>query len=338
MTTVVAVAAVSAALIAIHSLIKSLNFGIEIETVGKTREEVANAIQSIVGGSVIHVGTPVCYDPWHVIAADGRTWKVVRDSSLDTVPAELQAEVVSPILAYGDIDTLQEIVRAIRKIGSRSTPTDKCGIHIHIDAARFTVKAVKNLLTMAKGWEPWIFQAIQIADCRKGYCKTVNDEMYDRISRIASTHSAVGCKESRTLNRAWYGYENTVPGHYDQSRYHGVNLHNIWFRGTVEFRYFNGTLHAGKVKSYVQFCLAMSAKAILSNGAKKITKTFNDESSKCDFRSLLVSIGLVGDEFKTARTHLLANLKGSSAFRSAAAAQAHAARWAERRAGAHDAE
>jgi hypothetical protein len=38
---------------------------------------------------------------------------------------------------------------------------------------------------------------------------------------------------------------NRQPQHYDNSRYHGVNLHNVWYRGTVEFRWFEATLHAG---------------------------------------------------------------------------------------------
>lgn len=34
--------------------------------------------------------------------------------------------------------------------------------------------------------------------------------------------------------------------HYNSTRYHGVNLHAFFTKGTVEFRLFNSTLHAGK--------------------------------------------------------------------------------------------
>ena len=53
--------------------------------------------------------------------------------------------------------------------------------------------------------------------------------------------------------------------HYNSTRYHGVNLHAFFTKGTVEFRLFNSTLHAGKIKAYIQFCLAVSAWAITSN-------------------------------------------------------------------------
>jgi len=50
-----------------------VRWGIEIECVGQTRETVARAIQSVVGGVVVHVGTPTAYDPWEVRDAATRT-------------------------------------------------------------------------------------------------------------------------------------------------------------------------------------------------------------------------------------------------------------------------
>jgi len=87
----------------------------------------------------------------------------------------------------------------------------------------------------------------------------------------------------------------------------------VWDKGTVEFRLFNGTLHAGKVKAYVQLCLALSWKALAGRAARhRPTLTTND---KFTFRVWLVGLGLKGKEFKTARKHLTADLSGSSAWR-----------------------
>jgi hypothetical protein len=46
--------------------LRELRFGIEIETVGRTRQVVAEAIRTVVGGTVRHVGTPASYDPWEL--------------------------------------------------------------------------------------------------------------------------------------------------------------------------------------------------------------------------------------------------------------------------------
>lgn len=112
---------------------KTLRFGIEIETIGQTRDAVARAIQTVVGGTVQHIGSPACYDPYDVVAADGRRWRVMADSSLNADRSR-QAEVVSPILTYDDLETLQEVIRAVRRAralgstaaaGSTSTSTPR---------------------------------------------------------------------------------------------------------------------------------------------------------------------------------------------------------------------
>jgi len=72
--------------------LKEIHYGIEIETVKRTREQIAWAIHSVVGGTVRHVGIPSSYDPWEVEDLRGRVWKVVGDASLTSVPAHLRAD------------------------------------------------------------------------------------------------------------------------------------------------------------------------------------------------------------------------------------------------------
>ncbi len=105
--------------------LKDIRYGIEIETVKRTREQVAWAIHSVVGGTVVR--THAGLDPWEVRDLTGRTWKVVSDASLSSVPEHLRAEVVSPVLTYDDLPQLQEVVRAIRRAGAKVNA--QCGIH-----------------------------------------------------------------------------------------------------------------------------------------------------------------------------------------------------------------
>lgn len=53
--------------------LREINFGVEIETVKRTRERVARAIHSVVGGEVRHTGRPASFDPWEVVDDQGRT-------------------------------------------------------------------------------------------------------------------------------------------------------------------------------------------------------------------------------------------------------------------------
>ena len=53
---------------------KTLRYGIEIETVGLNRERLARAIQTVTGGNVVNEGRG-----WRVSDATGRAWQVVPE-------------------------------------------------------------------------------------------------------------------------------------------------------------------------------------------------------------------------------------------------------------------
>ena len=122
----------------------------------------------------------------------------------------------------------------------------------------------------------------------------------------------------------------TVHGnHYDESRYHALNLHSVFSKGTIEFRLFNSTLHAGEVKSYIQLCLAISHQALVQKSASRARTT--SENEKYTFRTWLLRLGMIGDEFKTARHHLLKRLDGNIAWKDPSQAERQKERLAARR-------
>ncbi|MBO5048107.1 MAG: amidoligase family protein [Clostridia bacterium] len=131
------------------------------------------------------------------------------------------------------------------------------------------------------------------------------------------------------LESIWYNGRGGRYHHYDDTRYHGLNLHSVFSKGTIEFRLFNSTLHAGRVKTYIQLCLAISNQALHQKGASR-SKT-QSPNEKYTFRTWLLRLGMIGDEFKTARTFLLEKLEGNIAWRDPAQAEAQKERFAARR-------
>lgn len=130
-------------------------FGIEIEFTGITRRKAAEVIAEHFTSSVLEVGT--YYDAKEIRQADGRIWKVMSNGSINCqrkqsgtkvqASREYSVEVVSPILSYeSDIDNLQEIVRKLRKAGGFANHS--CGIHIHLDGAKYTVRTIRNFLNI----------------------------------------------------------------------------------------------------------------------------------------------------------------------------------------------
>ena len=113
-------------------------------------------------------------------------------------------------------------------------------------------------------------------------------------------------KTKEALADIWYrntdGYERRN-AHYNRSRYRALNLHAYFTKGTVEFRCFNSTTNAGKVRTYVRFAQAVTAQALNQRSAA-VHKT--QSSNECyTFRTWLIRIGLNGDEFKVPRKYLL---------------------------------
>lgn len=81
----------------------------------------------------------------------------------------------------------------------------------------------------------------------------------------------------------------------------------------ISFKFINEEADAEKVKAYTQFIelLDQSAKE-LKHASAKVSITDNP---KFTFRVFLIRLGMVGDEYKTARKILLKNLEGNAAFR-----------------------
>ncbi len=92
-------------------------------------------------------------------------------------------------------------------------------------------------------------------------------------------------------------------------------------------RSFNSALHAGKIKSYLQLCLGMAAQA--HNQRSASPKKRYPENEKYAFRVWLLQLGLIGDEFKTARLHLMNHLEGNSAWKTQEQADAQKERLRE---------
>lgn len=283
---------------------KSLTYGTEIEVESITRRNAALAVQGVVGGRIAYEGG--CYDAWTVTAADGRVWKAVSDASLAS--RENSAEVVTPILRWEDMETLQEVVRALRRAGATAPRTTSQ--HIHVGAGGMTVQQLVNLAKMEYRQEELLIKSLGTYETRLArYCRRTDAAFIERLEESRP-------KTMRELNECWYGYFNARPTHYDGSRYAFLNLHAVFTKGTVEWRGANGSLHAGEVKARIVLALAMTAKAIVAKCAScRNRREYTPSSAKYDARVLLLHLGLSGEEFKNVRMHLLKNLPGSAAWK-----------------------
>ncbi|OPZ66902.1 MAG: putative amidoligase enzyme [bacterium ADurb.Bin478] len=298
---------------------KDQRFGIEIELTGLSRLRAAQVLAEYFGTPVSHDGG--YYGIYSVLDGQSRRWKVMSDGSITTekkegrriVPADstYSVELVSPICRYEDIETIQEIVRKLRAAGAIANAS--CGIHVHVDASPHNANTLRNITNIMASKEDLIYKALQVSVAReRRYCKKVEQSFLEELNR----------KKPKTLeqvSRIWYNGNDGRHEHYHNSRYHCLNLHSVFQKGTIEFRLFNGTTHAGKIKAYIQLCLAISHQALTQRCASRIKTQSTNE--KYTFRTWLLRLGLIGDEFKTARLHLLEHLDGCIAWKDPAQAE-----------------
>lgn len=289
--------------------IKTLTYGTELEYTHISREAAARAIHSVVGGHISHQGGS--YDAWTVTATDGRIWKAVSDASLGSYSTT--AEVVTPILTYEDMDILQAVVRALRAAGAKA---EACtSQHVHIGIGDFSAAQIANMARIWYKQEVLILKAVGTSASRLSHYTKPTDREF--IARLEKAKPAT----REALNKAWFGYENPNPAHYDSARYRAINLNNVWRMGTVEIRCFEGTTHAGVIKANILLSLAIATKAKTAKCAStKRPREYSAESAKYDFRVLLLHLGMNGPEFKNTRMHLMKNLPGNAAWKHGAPA------------------
>lgn len=305
---------------------RNQNFGIEIEMTGISRATAARIIAGHFGTQAMHIGGS--YDTYTIRDNRNRQWKVVSDSSIRcqsssnrSAGSSYAVEFVSPICKYEDIETVQALIRKLRAGGAKVN--DSCGIHIHVDASAHTPQTLRNIVNIIAAKEDLLYKALKVQMHRESYCQKTDTRFLEELNH----------KRPRTMaavEAMWYNGHGSRYVHYDSSRYHALNLHSVFSKGTIEFRMFNSTLHAGEVKSYIQLCLAISNQALVQRGASRI-KT-QPENEKYTFRTWLLRLGLIGEEFKTARRHLLKHLEGNIAWRDPAQAEAQKARLAAKQA------
>ena len=297
--------------------LKDQCFGVEVEMTGITREEAAKALAAYFGTEPQYYG--FTYDTWTVTDPEGKEWKLMSDASIDTEckvggnyeptdDTDYRVEMVTPKLTYPELPKFQECLRRVRKAGAKVN--DSCGIHVHVDAANHNRQSLKNLIGIMFSKEDILFKALQVNEGRAAkWCKKVREPML----RQARTLSSEETKDLSMLEDIWYEGFPDRNKHYNKSRDYALNLHSVFYRGTVEFRCFNSTLHAGKAAAYVNLCLAISAQAIAQRST--VMRKTRSDNELFTFRVWLVRLGLNGPEFKHTRDHLLAHLEGDRAWR-----------------------
>lgn len=219
--------------------LKGQRFGIEIEMTGITRQHAAEVAAEYFGTNSSYTGS--FYSTYAVLDGQGRQWKFMRDSSIKpqrregrrkvSAGSEYQTEMVSPICRYGDIVPIQELIRRLKAAGACVNPS--CGIHVHIDALPFDARTLRNITNIMASKEDLIYKALQVDAGRElRYCRKVDNGFLEELNSRKP-------KTTESFKTIWYEQQrddsNGISEHYHDSRYHCLNLHSVFQKGTVDY-------------------------------------------------------------------------------------------------------
>ena len=253
----------------------------------------------------------------------------IRDSTYDGSITVVGSEFVSGIMGTEDMENVQEAVRIIRRRGGR--PHESCGIHIHIEGKGFleNPKALVRLIKIVQRYELHMYHALKADSLTEGQDRTrmrrrdgsigwsrpIESALLDRIE--ANT-KARGAKEVsiEDIREAWYSGPDGDRRHrkYCRTRYRLLNLHALFYQGTIEFRCFNPTVHAGRIKAFIQLCQLIACQALLSKRAVRGKRSFEPSKAHYEVRTWLLKLGAIGDKYKTMRLHLTKHLEGNASW------------------------
>src|SRR5581483_3574589 len=152
-------------------------------------------------------------------------FKIVSDGSIQ---GQNPFELVTPKLFGAEgFQKLTTLCSVVNRLGGKVNRT--CGLHVHIDAWNFELADVKRLVrVIRKVEEPVLFYLIPSSRRNNRYCRPVNDDLVNQVSRMRSINSLSQISD----------------------RYFSFNL-NAWSRyRTFEFRNHSGTFSNMKVISW----------------------------------------------------------------------------------------
>lgn len=252
------------------------------------RKEIVKVLGEHFGVKPKYMKVPSC--AYQIESAEGILTidRVGKITNLEGVEFELEAilnanveEKITEVKEQEENNTTNEVIA----IEPQTTP---CQIAIPMEG--HTGISLRNLVNMIYSKQELIQKAIGIIKgiISEDFITGINKDKIESLEDFKTAIEGIG--------------EKSCPGiefDFEEQR--------------ITFKFIEGDADAEKIKAYSQFVglLNQSAKT-LKHASPKVNITDND---KFAFRTWLIRLGMIGDEYKSARKILLERLSGNSAFR-----------------------
>lgn len=191
-------------------------------------------------------------------------WKLVTDSSLS---GNYTFELVSPVLE-GEVG-LQEIKKVCWVLDACGVKVNaSCGLHIHFDAANFSLQTWKNIAISYKHIESVIDKFMPESRRNNRYCRSLREITEQNVN---NAQSIIALQE--------IAFENT--------RYFKVNPQSYSRHKTIEFRQHAGSINYDKISNWVLFLnglVTFAQQQLIASGTALNDIPFLSDEQKSFFR------------------------------------------------------
>lgn len=249
-----------------HVDINDIRFGIEIEMMGADRAAAAKRFLWMA-------------PRW--MGWKPRFWQVEEDESLGSHGAE----AVSPPMKLNHGSGQGAIRKAFQIMHDcGGMATQRCGLHIHVDASVLGERGLANLMQIALENEALLFRISQNGHPQhRGLKPRHGIEHYYAKPFSTALHDDFNLVHAETPNEFRNALYGAIPPNYmrpldavsrpslppvdskrafrpdrrDAARYFGLNFNSYWYRGTIEFRLFDATDDPEQAIAMVELVLGM---------------------------------------------------------------------------------
>ena len=166
-------------------------------------------------------------------------WRDTYDGSIEGNGRELISKPANGDILHSRIMDLEKWARVYGVDVNRS-----CGLHLHFDATDTDWRDLRAIGLVAYKFEQILYK--MMPDSRSGsrWCRKMD----------IGFRNLVECDSEEKLVHLWYRDSGMSREKYNDSRYHGLNLHARFYLGSIEFRYHSGTLNYAKISNWIMIC------------------------------------------------------------------------------------
>jgi hypothetical protein len=264
--------------------VKRQRFGVEVELDGLRVQAASEIVREYLGGEYDHLG---------------REWKIADEPS---VPRGF--ELITPPIYYADLPMLQEIFRILRQAGAHRAPV--AGIHVHVGAEDLSLAQIRSLVNLYVTFGQLFPRLMNVNPARRLHYSQSIRPFAEEVNRLNP-------QTIDDIKSIWYEVSDAANEEitkYNTSRFTELNLNSYFYRGTLEFRTFNSTNHAGKLRAYVVLVLGLMRFAKSCSGTYPLgdIEVSSEAEAFAASEHLFTLLWLNGSEYRIMREHLMENI------------------------------